>query len=465
MEDWKQMIPDEYTSKMRIPVSFDVKKRNTRNYLAIFSLMFIIFVVMVLITIGWILSDRMIFTKLLIIIPWYLVIFIYRFFVFKEGKMSDSYETQKENDFKTPLIDIWDIYEIEDRYPYVAHYNNNNKGVFLKFKKDVIQGKPDNVETEHYDGIATALQKARELDLHVIYLDYMDNVGNDDRLDKLYEIKGRGSNPDLNNIMLQVISNLKEIMNQQYSSFDVVLLYKRTTADDLKYRVSQVIEEFKSANYKAVGPMNDADLKVLAKELYNLQSFSIMEAEKAVLDTNKNKANIIIPIEVKKDGVTTKLNLTSTEIREKKEREKQEHLERIENNKKQKAKQQQMTKSPTEEVEQIYGEDEVLFDIFSDDKWNIGKADNKTQNEDTFNLFGNKEVIQGYETGSKYSNLHTIGDQPFVTQEELDERKARTTDEDLGKYEEDFVHKENSYNQNTYSQTDVEDTEEEFSIF
>lgn len=389
------MIPNKFTRKLRLPVSFDVKEHRGKNYIAIFSIMFIVFILLTLFTIGFIFSPRTLLVKLIVIPIWYIVILFYRYIVFKEGKMSDNFELQKEKDFKTPLTEMWAAYDIDDKHPYVVHYMNNYKGVFVRFKKDVIQGKVDNIEFEHYNAIANAYQKAHDLGLNLIPIDYMDNVGNDNRLDALYSNTERGANPELENMLLGVYSNLKNLMSQEFSSFDVVLIYMRTSPDDLWFRVRQVLEEYKDANYKSFELLNSTELLTLVKELYNLEDFSIYEAEKAVLDTRVKQ--ILRPITlIDVEGKVTQLNKTFEE----EEQEKQRLQEEARNKRQQKG-------SQTKEASQLRSEVETK------------QAEYRTEevNQHVLDLFSTDNV-------SPYAALHEQAESGFITQEDLDAKQS-----------------------------------------
>lgn len=389
MNEWQRMIPNKFTRKLRLPVSFDVKEHRGRNYLAIFTLMAAVFIALLIFTIGFLLSNRTIFVKFLIVPIWYLVILLYRFIVFKEGKISDAYEQQKETDFQTPLTDIWNAYDIDDKHPYVVHYMNNYKGIFIRFKKDVVQGKVDDIEFDHYNAITSAYQKAHDLGLTVVPIDYMDNVGNDPRLDKLYTNAERGSNPEIENMLLGVYSNLKNLMSQEFSSFDVVLLYMRTTPDDLWFRVRQVLEEYSDANYKSFELLNSTQLLILVKELYNLEDFSIYEAEKQVLDTRASQ--VLRPILlVSEDGQETKLNMTFEE-----EEIEKDLRRKAEEDKKQKARDRRKHTPDTEDE--------------------LAAKRAAYRNKDVDN-----QVLDLFDTGTPYVNLHAQADKSFITQEQLD---------------------------------------------
>lgn len=419
MEEWQIMIPTEYTQKLSIPVSFDVKRQNKRNYFAVFTIMFVVFVVLTLITIGWFLSDRMILVKLLIIPVWWLVILFYRIFIFKEGKISDAYEIQKELDFKTDLSLIWGIYEIDNKPPYIVHYLNNFKGIFVRFKKDVIQGKEDDIEFEHYKAIAEAYKVAHELGLNLIPIDYMDNVGNDERMEELMTMN-KSSNPELEGMLLGVYSNLKYLMQQQFSSYDVVLMYMRTSPDDLWFRVKQVIEEFKHANYKSYEIMNEPNLRILVKELYNLEDFSIYDAEKIILSTRVKQ--VLRPINlIKPDGTVKKLNMTFEEEILEEERKKQEKKQSKVTTEAKK----QNKKIDLEEKRKEYANinnTEEIFDLFNTNEWGIDTKDKTNIVQE--NISGVDNIKDVKNINNRYQTVNKLAEKGLITQEEINKRES-----------------------------------------
>ena len=297
MADNTGMQPRPDSRSLRIPISWDVKKQDKKNWGMTITLAVIILIVLFLLSVGVLFSDRSIFTKILLIgIPMTAYLFIYRFWVFKEGWVRNQYETQKLNDYAIDYSDWWNIYTIDETEPHITHFKNGNKGVFLKLKKDVIQGKQASVEFDHYQAISDVENYIANQKLRFMYIDYMDNVGNDERMARLMSNPNIGASQQLDNMLLSIYSNLELIMQREFSSFDVVFIYEKTSTTELYTKIGGIIEGYKAANYKSVAPMRQDEIRVLAKELFNLDNFSIVEATQAV--TGNKTLEIVRPIQV-----------------------------------------------------------------------------------------------------------------------------------------------------------------------
>lgn len=360
MTDNTGMRPRPDSRDVRIPISWDVKKQDKKNWGMTITLAVLILVILLISSIGVLFSSNGILAKIfIIVIPLTLYLYIYRFGVFREAWVRNQYELQKESDFSIDDSKWWKIYSIEPTFPFICHYNNGYKGVFLKLKKDVIQGKQPNVEYEHYQAIADVQNYIANQKLRFCYIDYMDNVGNDERLSTLMSNSKLGGNKALEDMLSAIYYNLEKRMQQEFSSFDVVLIYGKMQEGDLKNKISNIIEGYKQANYKAVNPARKEEIRILAKELFNLESFSIVNATQNVVSSTK--VEIIRPIQIiYANGTVEKINSTFAE----------QKLEKEEKFKKRKEKKVQTPKTSTVKIDNRkgnFGKQENLLDIFSED--------------------------------------------------------------------------------------------------
>lgn len=359
MADKTGMRPRPNSRSIRIPISWDIKKQDKKNWVMTISLAVIIAIVLLLFSIGTIFSDRTILGKMLIIfVPFAIYLYSYRFGVFKEAWVRNQYEDQKERDYEIDISKWWQIYHISPNPPFVCHFYNGNKGIFLKLKKDVIQGKEVSVEYDHYEAVADVENYIANQKLNFAYIDYMDNVGNDERMEKLMTNTKIGGNRVLENMLLSIYSNLELRMQQEFSSFDVVLIYQKTNEDDLVSKINNIAEGYKEANYKTVLPMNQEEIRVLAKELFNLDNFSVVNATRGAVGSSK--VEIIRPIQVVHgNGVVEKINDTFQEEKAKRE-------EALQERKVKKVKQEKTSVVNIDKRQDSFGKPEELLDIFQD---------------------------------------------------------------------------------------------------
>ena len=92
---------------------------------------------------------------------------------------------------------FWNIYEINDAFPYFVQFVNGLKGVFVIFDKDIVVGKEDDADFNHYEALAEAYNQLAKRDIEFMHIDYMDTVGQDSRLDLLFDNAAYIENEDL----------------------------------------------------------------------------------------------------------------------------------------------------------------------------------------------------------------------------------------------------------------------------
>lgn len=322
------MRPEKGSTKIKVPISWDVKKVNRRNIFVLITILGVLLIFAMLATFGFVTSKASILAKLLVIPAWYLIILSIRLFTFHEGRISDEYEEEVANDYKTDISEFWDIYEIDAGAPHIVHYASGSKGIFVQFKKDVIQGKQDSIEYDHYEAIAEAMRQAQEDGLSIVPIDYMDNVGNDERLDELFKATDHSRNEALKDALVQIYSNLQYMMAQSHSSFDIVLLYSdKMSSEELWTAAQNTILMYLEANYRSYTILDEKRIRMLAQELFNLTDFSVIEAEQLVLSAKTTNNDVIRPLKIKHpDGSIEQLNLPIEEERRLNELKKQQQL-------------------------------------------------------------------------------------------------------------------------------------------
>ena len=244
-----------------------------------------------------------------------IVSLILRFIVFRETMYSNAYETLKEYNFALPVSTIWGIYEIDDVYPYIVRFNNGTKGIYVLFEKDVIVGKADTIMYDHYEAISEAYKLAGGMNMNIAYIDYMDNVGNDKRLAKLFGSLTDCENEDMKTLLFSIYSNLQREMSLSYACYDVYLFSARCKDDTLVYNVNQIIDKMKKGNYITHRILPSSSIRELVKSTLNLEEFSIIDACNSAFTGSVYRG--IKPISLtKRDGTVSKLAKTQAEERQ-----------------------------------------------------------------------------------------------------------------------------------------------------
>lgn len=306
--------PDDFS--IRIPITFDYKGGRNENKRNKILLTIIVVLLSIIIIVGIATNkDASIYRKLLLIGIILLVSSTFlRFFVFKEIIYSDIFESLKEVDFMPDTSCFWNIYDIDYTYPYICHYTNGLKGIFVRMEKDVVVGKSDTVMYDHFEGISEAYNRASSMNINMYHIDYMDNVGNDPRLKQLYDDLKDVDNPDMQDIMLDIYQNLEYEMSRDYSSFDTYVFFTRDKLENFIYNVQAICGEMLGGNFLSYKVLDVNGIRQSCMALFNLHEFSVINASEALLKNSSHAG--IVPISVEHgDGTFEKINKTVEEKR------------------------------------------------------------------------------------------------------------------------------------------------------
>lgn len=356
------MVPTPEDTMLQIPVTFDYKGGRSENGKNKWILFAVLGVIVLIVTIGIARNGNLEVWKKAIFITCflYLVLVFIRFFVFKELRYSDIFETLKETKNELPVTNIWNIFDIDFEYPYIVYYRNGIKGIFVKMEKDAITGKGGSARYDHYEAVSDAYNLAYTLNMDIRHIDYMDNVGNDTRLQNLYDQLKDVSNPDMEDLLIEVYQNLEEEMSRNYSSFDIYLFLTRDKTESFIYNVRNVCSAMLGGNFITYRVLNRNDIRTVCLALFNLHDFSVSDACEEVL--KNTSSNGIVPIRViSETGEELKLNKTQAEIEEeRKEQERQLEEQKAQQRAK---KRKRSNKNTVGEENQSNGDEDLdLFD-------------------------------------------------------------------------------------------------------
>lgn len=237
---------------------------------------------------------------------------IFRFIYFNESYYKKKYSELKTRGFIYDSNLIWDIYEIAPGFP-ICSYKNGTKAVFVTFDKDIIVGKPDNNEYLHYEAISEAYNVISKKNIECMHIDYMDTVGKDERLEPVIKQLLKTPNADLRQLLSVVFDYQQYNMSRSYSSYDVFAFFYKYNDDEFKDDLESIVNCFMEANYVRFRLLGVAQLRELAKSIYNLVDFSVYNACDNVFKIN-NTSRFVKVISTELDGVTTVINRTSAEV-------------------------------------------------------------------------------------------------------------------------------------------------------
>lgn len=348
------MQPERGDTTISLPITFDFsggreESRKMRKWWSIgISALGLIFALGFLFSGRWFFPFRVL-ASFGIIIATYKIITL---FLLNESKIRKQQEFIDKNDMQMSLKDIWGIYEIESDFPYYCRFRNNLSGIFIMLNKDVIIGKYEDMEYNHYESIADAYNIAGSSRISMTHIDFMDVVGSDERLNNSLIRASQIKNPDLQDLMTDILVYLQGELQQNVTTFDCYLFTWRGSDVQAWTAVEGILNCFLEANYYSYYPMNEDDLQEMAKVLYNIHDFSVNDACVNALQTESRRS--IVPISIKSEGVLTKLNKT---VEEKQEEIKQKKLEEdarkeeLKRRKKDKSKRKKKNKEDVEELD------------------------------------------------------------------------------------------------------------------
>lgn len=331
------MQPSPNSDTVSLPITFDYtvgrsESGRTRKVIAwMVSIIFFIIGLLILFR-----GSQNFFVRLLIVAALYTVVtYSVRFLLLQEGKLRKQYYEQLDNDYKISSEDFWGIYEIDGDEIRVAHYRNGRLGIFFALEKDVIVGLDAESEFKHYEAVSDAYNEVAKNRAQIIHIDYMTHVGRDPRMAKLYEQASKSPNPDMRAVLNGIYSHLDDTMRDEISTYDAYVILIPSTEVQYNQIARKVIERFMEGNYLGYTMLSDEQIRDLTVELFNLHSFSVVDAERNALISSTYR--VAVPISIEKDGVVTKLNKTVKEKREEEvqQRKLKELVEREARNRKQ----------------------------------------------------------------------------------------------------------------------------------
>lgn len=380
------MQPEPGDSFIEVPVTFGYKGGRSSNRKNKIIAGIVIMAITIIVTIGIVTNGNLELWKRIIFGAgiFYLGLLLMRFLIFNELKYSDIYETLKAKDYKLDTTDIWNIFDIDSTYPYICYFKNGLKGIFVRMEKGAITGKAEDADYYHFDAISEAYNKAYSRNMDIVYIDYMDNVGNDPRLAEMYRNLADVENPDMQNVLQRMYDHLAFEMSNNYSSFDIYLFLTREKADHFRYDMQTVVNTMLGGNYITYKVLDKVAISNMCMILFNMHDFSLTDACENVLA--KERSGGIVPIKVEHgDGTIEKINKTREERRIEREaaqrRARDAQIEKEEEKKRRKNQKKGVVDNSEKELD-------TELDIFSDEEHNdIAKSNDINKSQD----IGNKE--------------------------------------------------------------------------
>ena len=309
------MQPQNGDNSIQIPITFDYKGGRGENSVKNKIILTVVFIILFVgISVGLLFTGLELWQKLLyIIVAFVVLLWLFRYMCMNELYYSDIFETMKERDYTLYTKDMWQIFDIDYTYPYICYFKNGQKGIFVSMEKDAITGKPDTAIYDHYEAIADSYNLAHSLNMNIVHVDYMDNVGNDTRLQKMIDESGNIKNPDMRDMIRDIYTNLEREMTTNYASHDIYLFITREDKSNFFYNVQNVVSTMLGGNFITYTIMDRDELSIMCQELFNFHEFSVLNACHSLIEDEVIGG--IRPISVTHgDGTIETINMTTKEI-------------------------------------------------------------------------------------------------------------------------------------------------------
>ena len=242
-----------------------------------------------------------------------LVIFFLRVGMLKENYFMQKYKELKETEGVYDYNLFWNIFDIDESKPYICHFSDGLKAIFISLPKDVILGKGEDSEYQHYENVAQAYGYMSKSGISCLHIDYMDIVGKDTRLQQLFDTIEKTKNVDLRKLLYNIFNYIRGIMKEEIASYDVYCFYTRGSDELFLAALDLIISSFHRANYLGHILLNKEDIAELAMAIFNIGDFQVKQMCEGVLESN-GSTNFLKLIWTETNGERTQINRTKQEI-------------------------------------------------------------------------------------------------------------------------------------------------------
>lgn len=442
------IIPDVGDRTVTIPLTFDARYRSkalTKGRLVSVVIIFLIWIILAITSIFVFEFPNKIRVPIILFIA---LLYISRKLVIRENYYRKKREELLDNDYQYEYALFWQIYSIRKVYPYICYYTNGLKAVFVRFEKDIIVGKDKKDEYNHFESISDAYNLMQKKGVNAIHIDYMDMVGKDTRMEKLFESATNIENKDIQNIITRMYTNIESDMKNAFASYDVyVFLYKGRDEAFLD-ALEEIIPAFNRANFIRYKILNNLEMADLARTLMNIDTFSVQRASSKLFQ-GTNESDFLNVIWVVRDGNRIVLNKTKAE---REEEARVINLER-ETQKQVKKKRKKQSRRLRRLVDIKNSEELDLFGDGLDQDYDFYEDDNNYYTEENYNNYDDSN----YDT-EEYNNEDNTYTEEYLNEDSTYEIEDEA-EQQYNNYEEEYTESETI--ENTQQETYEEDSEED----
>lgn len=252
--------------------------------------------------VGMLFMDRNLFVKLPLAVGicWFLS-YLVRVFLLKERMHRKEMESRLENDYRVSMENFYSLYAVSENG--FCYFNNNSLGVFVMLQKAPVIGKNEQDKYEHYEAIADAINQASSLrDVQFMHIDLMDYIGKDKRVSKAYGYFRSTRERKALAQLYPLFRHLDQISENTINNYDIYVFKTTSDIQTFTNSLNDVINCFlNGGNYLDFHFLQREEIQNLTKSLFNLEEFSITEAERESY-LSRYKTSLITPISLIRGG-------------------------------------------------------------------------------------------------------------------------------------------------------------------
>lgn len=215
---------------------------------------------------------------------------IIRFIIIKERYYIGITKELESNDYVFDSRIYWHIYDTSEEYPYYTYYKNGDIALFVRLEKDVAVGMREENEYKHFEAVAEAYLRAGNSKIKIKYIDIMDSVGEDTRIDYLQSNLQRTKSRELRALYTAIFDSMSEILQKEYSSYDIYCFRLRGKEEELFSTTLDVIELLLQGNYISYTIMDNLEIRNLVEVLMNKEGFSVINANKLAKEVHSSRS-------------------------------------------------------------------------------------------------------------------------------------------------------------------------------
>lgn len=214
-----------------------------------------------------------------------------RYIVFEERLYYKMYEELKKGRVIKPDR-FWNIAsKSKSSHGTALIYNDAKIGVIVRLERDIITGKGEGVEENHYDAVSDFYKYLNSKGIKRVFMNIMEPTGKDERLAELDKLCNATDNYNINRLVELSVTHIKNISNNTLTDVEYYLLY----TDDIMGQDSLIdnVEEAMSilmsgayASYEILGTLGDREINEFARQINFVDYFNTDEAALRIFKAN-----------------------------------------------------------------------------------------------------------------------------------------------------------------------------------